>query len=506
MSREMIINVAETEECRVAVVNHGQLEELYMERVSQDTHVGNIYKGKITNIEPSIQAAFVDFGFAKNGFLHVSDLHPRYFSKSSDLERVGHRKSMKERPTIQQCLRRGQEIIVQVTKEGIKSKGPTLTTYLAIPGKYLVLMPWMEKVGVSQKIEDEQERIRLKQILDEQKLPKDVGFIIRTAGEKASKRDLQADLHYLCRLWGAIQKRAKNESGPSELYLESYLALRAVRDTFNSSIKKIVCDSEEVYGKIKDFLKISQPRLANRITYYNGKEPLFHKYDIESQIKKIQTSRVELKSGGSLVIDQTEALVAIDVNSGSYKKCADPEQTSFKINKEAAKEIALQLRLRDLGGLIICDFIDMREAQHRREIEKIFREAVRPDRAKTKILKMSAFGLIEMTRQRMRPSLRSSIFFQCPYCSGSGFIKSDESLAIEIIRLINLSLANEYVRKVEAMVPLGVADFLQNSKRTTIAEVENRTQKSIFIKADPSIIGEKYVIQAFDDRGRLIEK
>jgi ribonuclease E len=394
--------VAESEECRVAVVEDGSLEELYVERASLSSHVGNIYKGKVVNIESGIQAAFVDFGTGRNGFLHISDLHPRYFPRagSSHTESIGRRKSLKERLPIRKCLHKGDELVIQVIKEAIDTKGPTLTTYLALPGKYLVMMPWMRKHGVSHKIEDDQERARLRQILDESEPPKGMGFIIRTAGQGCSKRDIQNDLKYLERLWKAVEKRIETEKAPRGLYQESDLVIRTLRDVFNSKISRIICDSEDVFRKIKDFLSIATPRLKRRVVYYDGKVPLFHKYQVEDEIAKVQSRTVGLKCGGSIVIEQTEALVAIDVNSGRYRKRQSAEQTAYEINMEAAVEIARQLRLRDLGGLIICDFIDMRNEKHRRDVEKAFRNAVRADRARSKILRISRFGVVEMTRRR----------------------------------------------------------------------------------------------------------
>ncbi|MHC4541610.1 MAG: Rne/Rng family ribonuclease, partial [Planctomycetota bacterium] len=342
MAREMLINVAEREECRVAVVENGVLEELYVERASLGSHVGNIYKGRVVNIESGIQAAFVDFGVGKNGFLHISDIHPRYFAGVGEkyVESIGRRKSLKDRPPIQDCLRKGQEIVVQVTKGGLKTKGATLSTYLAFPGKYLVMMPWMRKHGVSHKIEDEDERKRLRQILEESEPPKGRGFIIRTAGEGSSKRDIQNDLRYLRRLWRAIEKRIETDGAPSDLYQESDLVIRALRDVFTSTISKIICDSENVVRKIREFFAIATPRLKRRVTYYDGKVPLFHKYKIEEEIAKVQSRKVQLKGGGSIVIEQTEALVSIDVNSGRYRKLKTAEQTAYESNIEAADEIA----------------------------------------------------------------------------------------------------------------------------------------------------------------------
>jgi len=507
MAREMLINVAESEECRVAVIEDNSLEELYVERASLSSHVGNIYKGKVANIESGIQAAFIDFGIGKNGFLHVSDLHPRYFSSvgGKHAEHIGRRKSLKERPLIQDCLRKGQELVVQVTKEGLKTKGATLSTYLALPGKYLVMMPWMRKHGVSHKIEDEDERRRLRQILDESKPPKGLGFIIRTAGQGCSKRDIQNDLRYLGRLWRTIEKRIETEKTPGELYQESDLVIRAMRDVFNSKISNIICDSESVVRKIREFFSIAAPRLKRRVTYYDGKVPLFHKYRIEEEIAKVQSRRVELKGGGSIVIEQTEALVSIDVNSGRFRKQKNAEQTAYESNIEAASEIARQLRLRDLGGLIICDFIDMRTAKHRKAVEKAFRTAVKTDRARSRILGISRFGVVEMTRQRMRPSLQSATYLACRHCGGTGFVKSHESLAIEIIRLLHLSASQEQIKRIELFVSPEVADYLQNTKRTAIAQVEQLNDKRVVIHSASNYAGEKHDLVCYNQRGSVIK-
>jgi len=503
----MLINVAESEECRVAVVENAVLEELYVERASLGSHVGNIYKGRVVNIESGIQAAFVDFGVGKNGFLHISDIHPRYFAGVGDkyVESIGRRKSLKDRPPIQDCLRKGQEIVVQVTKGGLKSKGATLSTYLAFPGKYLVMMPWMRKHGVSHKIEDEDERKRLRQILEESGPPKGRGFIIRTAGEGSSKKDIQNDLRYLDRLWRALEKRIETEGSPSELYQESDLVIRALRDVFTSKISKIICDSESVVRKIREFFAIATPRLKHRVTYYDGKVPLFHKYHIEEEITKIQSRKVQLKGGGSIVIEQTEALVAIDVNSGRYRRLKSAEQTAYESNIEAAAEIARQLRLRDLGGLIICDFIDMRDARHRKAAEKAFRDAVRADRARSRILGISRFGVVEMTRQRMRPSLQSSTYLACPNCGGTGFVKSHESLALEVIRMLNFSASKEQIKRVELFVSPEVADYLQNIKRGALSQIEQLSDKRVIIHSAPEYSGEKHELVCYNDRGAVVK-
>lgn len=507
MAREMLVNVSESEECRIAVIEDGLLEELYTERSSLARLGGNIYKGKVVNVEPAIQAAFIDFGTVKNGFLHVSDLHPRYFSarKNETSEHIGRRKALRDRPPIQDCLKRGQEIVVQVIKEGVRTKGPTLSSYVSLPGKYLVMMPWMSKIGVSQKIEDEEVRSQMKQVADQLELPKGFGFIMRTAAQGCSKKVIQEDLNYLVRLWHAIEKRMNQTPAPCELYQESDLVIRTLRDIFSSSITRILCDSDVVCQRVKDFLAIAGRRFGNRVQYYDGKTPIFHQYRIEQEIDKIQSKRVELKSGGFIVIESTEALVAIDVNSGKYREERNAEETAFNINCEAAKEIARQLRLRDLGGLIVCDFIDMRQEKHRREVERVFRNEMKNDRARSKIVKISPFGIIEMTRQRMRPSLQSSTYLECPYCRGTGFVKTQESVALEAIRMLNLAGAHENVRRIELVVAPNVESYLQNDKRATVAQIEQKSDKRITIKPGEVHQGQEVNLICYDDRGMVVK-
>jgi ribonuclease E len=506
MSREMLVNVAESEECRVAIIDDGSLDELYVERTNVISHVGNIYKGRIVNVESGIQAAFVDFGIGKNGFLHISDVHPRYFADKEDGdEKIGRRKALKQRPPIQKCLKKGREIVVQVTKEGINTKGPTLSTYLSLPGKYIVMMPWMNRVGVSQKIDDEDSRRKLREVVEQLKLPKSIGLIVRTAALTATKRELQNDVAYLSRLWSAIRKRIETASAPAAIYQESDLVIRTIRDIFNSKISKIICDSESVTKKIRDFLGIVQPRLKNRAIFYDKKTPLFHKYGIENEIGRIQGSRVDLKNGGYIVIEQTEALVSIDVNSGKYRKQSNAEQTAFKINTEAAKEIIRQLKLRDMGGLIVCDFIDMRDRKNQRSVEKTFRDCLKNDRARTRVLKMSAFGLMELTRQRMRPSLQLSSHLKCPHCGGSGIIKSFESQSIEIMRLLYLSASREDIKRIELFVSPDAADYLQNFKRAAIARLEGDSARQIIISADSGRVGKDCNIVCYDERESVVK-
>jgi len=500
----MLINVAQDEECRIAIVENGKLEEFYFERSAITSYVGNIYKGKVTNIEPSIQACFVDFGVGQNGFLHISDVQTVYFPRNNQKERVGQKRSRRDRPPIQDCLRRGQEIIVQVIKDGIGTKGPTLTTYLSIPGRYLVLMPGMNRTGVSRKISDEGVRARLREILRELNLPSDVGVIVRTAGLDRNKRDLQRDMNYLMRLWKMVMKQSKEGSSPAELYRESDLVVRTLRDVFNSEITKILCDSEETVRKIRNFLRIALPRTRCHIQHFNGGTPLFSKYQIEQKIEEIQSRHVPLPSGGSLVIDSTEALVAIDVNSGKSRSYGDAETMAYKINMEAADEIARQLRLRDLGGVVVIDFIDMYQERHRRGIERTLREAVGVDRARTKLLRMSQFGIIEMTRQRMRSSLERSNYMDCVHCKGSGLIKTPESMSLEIIRRVQAVIDRKNIACIEVDVSPEVAYYLQNRKRAQIFDLEKAWSKIVAIRSNSDFSNDQVRFVGRDRHGRVV--
>jgi len=506
MSKEMLINVSAGEECRIALLEDGKLEELYMERASSTSHVGNIYKGRVTNVEPSIQAAFVDFGLGRNGFLHISDLQPSYFGRKGEevTEAVGRKISRKDRPPIQRCLRRGDDITVQIIKEGIGTKGPTLSTYLSIPGRILVMMPGMSKFGISKKIEDEDDRRRIRATLDSLKLPTDeVGFIVRTAGIGRNKTELDRDLKYLLRLWDNIQKKSE-DNAPQELYTEGDLVTRTVRDVFTTDVEKIIVDNKDTAKRIKEFFKIAMPRTKNKVELYEDPMPLFHRYKIEPEIEKMYSRHVPLPSGGSLVIDQTEAVVAIDVNSGKFRDHSDAETTAFKTDMEAADEIPRQLRLRDLGGVIICDFIDLRFERHRRELEKKLHDNLREDRAKTKVLRMSQFGIIEMTRQRMRPSLKRSIYQDCMHCKGAGLVKTPESMSIDVMRRLAIAACNEKVARVELTVGNDVAFFLLNRKRQQLSELEEQCGKRIIIKADSNMAVDELKLELFDQRDGMV--
>ncbi|MBP7744648.1 MAG: Rne/Rng family ribonuclease [Phycisphaerae bacterium] len=501
----MIINTVQREECRIAILEGGRLEEIYLERAAAENHVGNIYKGVVTNVEPSIQAAFIDFGQGKNGFLHISDLHPQYFPDGvGHTENVGRKMPRRSRPPIQRCLRRGQEVLVQVTKEGIGTKGPTLSTYLSIPGRFLVMMPGMRRLGVSRRIEDDATRDKLRDALGELELPEGMGFIARTAAMDRNKKELQNDLGYLTRLWRAVEKRIESEPAPAELYRESDLVIRTIRDVFTNDIERIVVDDEEVLARAREFLSIFSPRSQDIITLYTDPEPIFHKHKIEAELERLHSRHVPLKSGGSLVIDQTEALVAIDVNSGRFRTEDDAETTAYKINIEAADEIPRQLRLRDLGGVVVCDFIDMRMESHRRDIERRLIENLKQHKERAKVLRTSAFGLIEMTRQRQRASLTRSVYRDCRHCRGTGLVKTVESVTLDVMRLIQLAVTREQIRMVEISVSPEVAYLLQNRKRALINELETKHRRIVSIRPDPNFSLDQVEISCTDARGRVV--
>jgi len=535
MKQEMLINVSQPEECRIAIMEDGVLEELYVERTSQDNLVGNIYKGRIVNIEPSIQAAFVDFGVGRNGFLHISDVEPQYYrqggldpdkafeageagGRGSDADeadaedgkktatrrrpRLGDRPRVK--PPIQDVLRRGDEVLVQVIKEGFGTKGPTLSTYISIPGRYLVLMPPLGRVGVSKKIDDEHERRVLRDIMLDLRPPKGVGFVVRTAGTERTKSEMARDMAYLLRLWKSIVRRMRKYSAPIDIYQESDMIIRTIRDMFTEDVGRILIDEPAAYERAREFLELVMPKYVSRLQLYEGKEPLFHRYGLEEEIGRIHQRKVPLKGGGSIVIDTTEALVAIDVNSGSFRTEKSAEENAYQMNLIAAKEIARQLRLRDLGGVIVNDFIDMRREKYRRGVEKALHDAMKRDRARTKILRTSPFGLIEMTRQRIRPSLRKSIFRDCPTCSGTGIVKTAESMAIEVMRTLQLSATRDDIARLNVTVHDEVATWINNRKRREIAQFEDATHVQLHVTGKESASPEHLLIEAWDSSGRTV--
>ncbi|MBL8824563.1 MAG: Rne/Rng family ribonuclease [Planctomycetia bacterium] len=405
------------------------------------------------------------------------------------------------KPPIQEIFRRGQEVLVQVIKEGIGTKGPTLSTYISIPGRYLVVMPGLSRIGVSRKIGDEQQRRRLRNILQDLQPPRGLGFIIRTAGLDRTKKELQRDLAYLTRLWRVIANRIKKSRGPAPIYQESDIITRTIRDIFNNHIEKIRVDEPVSYQHAHEFMQFVMPRYADRLVLEQGLEPLFHRFGIEAEIGNIQNKRVPLANGGSLVIDQTEALVAIDVNSGQFRQESDAEENAYQMNLAAAKEVARQLRLRDLGGVIVIDFIDMREERHRREIERALRLAISRDRARTKVLRMSQFGIIQMTRQRIRPSLKRTNFDECPACRATGLVKTGETMSIEVMRMLQLAAWRPNVSRVRIRVADTLAQYLLNRKRREIAKLEEEGKIQVTILGVPQAMPETLEIQCLDESG-----
>ncbi len=497
----MLINFVPGEECRIAIVEDGKLEEYYQERASAESHVSNIYKGRVTNTEPSIQAAFVDFGLERNGFLHISDLHPKYFpgKDREAFEKVGKKTARRDRPPIQKCLKRGDEVLVQVLKEGIGTKGPTLTSYLSIPGRFLVMMPDMQRLGVSRKVEDDDARKETRAILKELSPPEEFGFIVRTAGIGQTKTDLKRDLSYLQRLWKNIEQKRKKARRTGELYAESDLVIRTIRDVFTNDIDRIVVDDLTAARRARDFLRVASPRTKTAVQFYDDPVPLFHRTGVEQQIDLINAREVPLPSGGALVIDQTEALVAIDVNSGKSRSARDAETNAFKTNMEAVDEICRQLRLRDLGGIIVNDLIDMYQAGHRKKVEQRMRDNLKKDRARSRIGPISTFGLLEMTRQRMRASLRKSLHTECSHCSGLGYTMSSESVVLTVMRRLALVMQRQDVARVELTISPDVAFQLLNRKRMELTRLETQHKKPVLVRVGGRTI-DHILIAAFDSR------
>ncbi len=642
MSRKMLINASESEEIRVAIVEGSILEEYYVERLSVDSSLGNIYKGRVTNVEPSIGAAFVEIGGPRHGFLHVSDVadHPVLLGKAArkekddkaaaakaaalaaqnsgegsgaateptpevaegsavpgeDLAATAHadtdadlgdeaadadedaeatdldvsdddasldpsdpddpddsdelddetdddldadaddaddetdddddtddepdadeddrpprssaskiegpsRPNDKRRTRpITELIQKGSEVIVQVTKDGMGTKGPTLTTYLSLPGRYLVLMPGLDRRGVSRKIEDARERDRLKKILDTLEVRDGLGFIVRTAGIGQNRKELQKDYRYLTKLWDRVEDAAEKTKGTSLLYRESDLVIRTIRDVYTPEMGDIIVDDEDVARRAREFLATVMPKAVNNVKLYVGERPLFVAYGVEDEIGRLFIHRVDLKSGGSLVIEQTEALVAIDVNSGRFRDEEDLEETAFKINCEAADAIARQLRLRDLGGVIVLDFIDMMSEKRRRALEKHFRNALAADRARIKVARMSPFGTIEMTRQRVRPSLRQSIFQRCQSCRGVGYVATHETLFLNLTRQIKLLLARRNLA-LDVYLNKENAEYFVNEKRAILVDLEKKGGRPIRVHVEDELRSDEFRVLPVEGKG-----
>ncbi len=487
--RRILISTRDDQEDRVAVVAEDRLEEFYVDRVGDDTCLGNIYLGRVVNIEPSIGAAFIDYGEGKNGFLHASDVAPVVdqdrvtdfleLAESGDAD-----KRPDEKQNIDELLKLGDSVVVQVTKQGIGQKGATLTTYVSIPGCYLVLMPNLRRTGVSRKIADEEERKRLKEILQGFDIPEGLGFIIRTAGEDHPRQDLERDGEFLLKMWNVLVKRLKTAKAPACLYRESDLILRSVRDLFTPDTEAVVIDTEKHYNRCLEFTKNVMPQYADRVQLHDKPKPLFTEFDLDGEVEKIYQRKIQLKNGASIVLDQTEALVAIDVNSGKNKEETDLEETALRTNVHAIPEIVRQLRLRDLGGLVIIDFIDMSKERHRRRVERAMRDELRKDRARFRMEGMSMFGIIELTRQRVRPSLFASSTGPCPACHGLGTVKRAESVSHTILRRIRGEMTRPNCAEIEVRLFPEMASFFQNARRKALMEMEDTFNKVVRITPD----------------------
>jgi ribonuclease E len=471
----MLINATQTEELRVALVDGQRLYDLDIESGSREQKKSNIYKGKITRIEPSLEAAFVDFGADRHGFLPLKEISKTYFSKNPGSGRIN----------IKEVMREGQEVIVQVDKEERGNKGAALTTMVSLAGRYLVLMPNNARAGgISRRIEGD-ERTELREAMKGVTVPDDMGVIVRTAGIGRSSEELQWDLDYLMQLWQAIHGASERRNAPCLLLQESNVVIRAIRDYLRQDIGEVLIDNQAAYDEAIGFVQQVMPQYESKFKLYEDKVPLFNRYQIESQIETAFQREVKLPSGGSIVIDPTEALVSIDINSARATKGADIEETATTTNCEAAEEIARQLRLRDMGGLVVIDFIDMHSNRNQREVENRLKNALEMDRARVQVGRISRFGLMEMSRQRLRPSLGETSGHVCPRCSGTGIVRDLPSLSLSILRLIEEEAAKENTGQIRAEVPLNVGSFLLNEKREVIADIENRHNARIVVLPNP---------------------
>ena len=469
--KRMLFNATQAEELRVAIVDGQKLIDLDIESAAKEQRKSNIYKGVITRIEPSLEACFVDYGAERHGFLPFKEISRAYFQPGIEPGRA----------KINEALKEGQELIVQVDKDERGNKGAALTTYVSLAGRYLVLMPNNPRGGGVSRRVDGDERTELREVMDQLQVPQGMSLIARTAAIGRQAEELQWDLNYLLQLWTAIEGAAQQQSGAFLIYLEGSLVIRAIRDYFQPDIGEILIDTDEVFDQARAFMGTVMPGNVNRVKRYRDDVPLFSRFQIEHQIETAFARQVNLPSGGAIVIDHTEALVAVDVNSGRATKGADIEETALKTNQEAADELARQLRLRDLGGLIVIDFIDMENQRNQREVENRLRDALRFDRARVQMGKISRFGLMELSRQRLRPALAETSYIPCPRCTGTGHIRSTESAALHILRILEEEAMKDNTAAVHVQVPVDVATFLLNEKRPDIQAIELRHKVTILL-------------------------
>ncbi len=502
MTSELIINVTR-EESRVALLDGGQVVELYIERKRDASLVGNIYKGRAIKILPGMQSSFIDIGLEKAAFLYVADIMAdvgEYYAafldheseNAENMDLYSKTEATVRHMAIEELIQEGQELLVQVSKDPIGTKGARVTSYVTLPGRYVVLMPNMEHVGISRRIEDEEVRSRLKAIALDIK-PRGFGLIMRTASEDATVEEIRRDMEFLMLLWENIQKKKERVSAPALLYSDLDLVFRSVRDFMSHEVERLVIDSPEEYERLKEFARTYFPRLMDRIELYEGREPIFDAFAIELDISRALGRRVWLKSGGYIIIDQTEAMTVIDVNTGKFVGKENLEDTILKTNLEAVKEIAYQIRLRNLGGIIIIDFIDMEKAENREKVFSGFVDAMKKDRAKNTIYTISELGIIQMTRKRVRESLGRVLCEQCPYCEGKGFIKSTRTVAYEIFRrLKKMNLPSGTTAMIKANPE--VAELLSDEERQAMEEIEHTYGIKLIVKDSAGFHQENYEI------------
>ena len=491
--KRMLINASQPEEVRVALVDGQRLYDLDIESTSHKQKKSNIYKARIARIEPSLEAAFLDYGVERHGFLPFKEVSRKLFKTNQQNDKDSPRLSIKD------VLEEGQELIVQVEKEERGNKGAALTTYISLAGRYLVAMPNNPRVGgVSRQIEGD-ERIEARDIMNELKIPANMGLILRTAGVGKSREEIQWDLDYLTQLWEAIKEASKKQNPPFLIYQESDVIIRAIRDYLRSDVEEIWIDDPEVHKRCHEFMSQVMPHNLNKLQLYKENDPLFTRYQIENQIESAFSREVHLPSGGALIIDHTEALISIDINSAKSTRGSDIEDTALNTNLEAAEEISRQMRLRDIGGLIVIDFIDMLNLSNKRKVENAIRENLHADRARVQLGKISRFGLFEMSRQRLRPSLDDSNHSTCPRCDGQGTIRNVKSLSLSILRIIEEEAMKDMTKKLIIHTPVDTTAFLLNEKRSIISEIQKRLEVEIIIVPDSKLVTPQYSIERFKE-------
>jgi ribonuclease E len=488
MKKIMLINAVDQEVSRMAVLEGGKLLEYNIQMSAREPITGNIYKGVVLKVERGLQAAFVDYGVKKHGFLPLHDVSPEYF-------RTGEEGEEEQRHRGRTYLKNGQEILVQVVRDEKDHKGAMLTTYISLPGRYIVLMPNRQSTGISRKIEDDESRKSLMELMEQISAEERVGFIVRTAGMNRTKQELSRDYFVLLRIWREIENKAKEVQGPLLIHQEGDFGVRSLRDYFTTEIQEIWVDEIETFRKMRAYINTVAPRNIKMIKLYQDKTPLFDRYHLEPQIDAIYKERAELKSGGYLVINQTEAMITIDVNSGRASDRRDVEETAFRANLEAAEEAARQLRLRDLGGLIVIDFIDMKDRKHIAEIEKAFKKALSLDRSRTQVSRISKFGMMELSRQRKKSNIQEISHVTCPHCKGTGMRPSLEYAALGTFRKIRLNVLKGTYSTVRITLPHEIANYLLNQKRSEIVALENHHGVMITISGDPDMLWDEAKFQ-----------